>query len=208
MSNATRLFKIGYGYDSHRFLNDEERQRLEKEESYDEGRDFLSKDKKLILGGVVLEDKYQKAYGPFKARSDGDVLYHSVVNSLLSALGNKRMRDIGTVFPNTDTKNSNRVSADFMQKSADLIKASPYELLDLKIMLKGQPKVDFVAVEKNLKDFFAFQSMMPEIHLQGTSGEDMDAAGQGLGVEVFVVCLLQHKALNTMLMEKDVHDHC
>jgi len=208
MSNTMRLFKIGYGYDSHRFLNDEEKKRLKTEHHCDEETDFLSFDKELIIGGVLLDDKYQRAYGPFKARSDGDVLYHAVVNALLSALGNKQTRDIGTVFPNSDQKNSNRTSADFVQKAADLVKESSYELVDLKMMLKGRPRVDLAAIEENLRHFFSFQEISPDIHLQGTSGEDMDAAGKGLGVEVFAVCFLQHAALNTIVMEHYARHHC
>lgn len=190
-----RVFKLGYGYDSHRFLTLEEKKLMEDQSSLDVETEYYSRDKKLIIGGVVLEEKYQKAFGPFKARSDGDVLYHAVVNALLSALGNKQTRDIGTVFPNTDKANSNRDSSEFMKEAATLIQSSEYELLDLKIMVKSKPRVNWSLVEKNLESFFHFQSMTPDIHIQGTSGEEMDGAGNGLGVEVFVVCLLQHKNL-------------
>ncbi len=190
-----RMFKLGYGYDSHRFLTAEEKELLGQESHVSLETEYHSRDKKLILGGVILEEKYQKAFGPFKARSDGDVLYHAVVNSLLSALSSKKTRDIGSLFPNTDQANSNRSSSDFMQKAAELLKASSYELLDLKIMVKAKPRVDWKLVEKNLEAFFSFQSIFPDIHVQATSGEEMDGAGKGLGVEVFVVSLLQSKKL-------------
>lgn len=192
----SRVFKLGYGYDSHRFLNADEKKLLENNSNVEVETEYYSRNKKLIIGGVVLEEKYQQAYGPFKARSDGDVLYHAVVNAILSALSDKETRDIGTVFPNTDKKNSNRDSADFLRKAANLVQGSDYELADLKIMVKSQPRVKWGLVEKNLLSFFDFQKITPDIHIQGTSGEEMDGAGNGLGVEVFVVCLLQHKNLN------------
>lgn len=188
-----RAFRLGYGYDSHRFLNLEEKKLLETQASIEMETEHLCKDKKLIIGGIVLEDKYQRAFGPFKARSDGDVLYHAVVNALLSALSDKKTRDIGSLFPNTDTKNSNRNSADFVQKTVDLLQISSYELIDLKVMVKSQIRMQWNLVEKNLERFFFFQKIIPDIHIQATSGEEMDDAGKGLGVEVFVVCLLQHK---------------
>lgn len=191
----SRVFKIGYGYDSHRFLNAEEKAKLEKTSSIEVETEYYSTDKKLIIGGVTLDDKYQKLFGPFKARSDGDVLYHAVVNALLSALGDKKARDIGTVFPNTDKTNSNRNSADFLEKAVQILQSSDYELIDLKIMVKGKPRVNWSQVEENLGQFFSFQKEFPDIHVQATSGEEMDAAGNGLGVEVYVVCLLQHKKL-------------
>lgn len=187
------MYKLGYGYDSHRFLTAEEKQLIESQEVLDEETEYYARDKKLIIGGVEAEEKYQKNFGPFKARSDGDVLYHAVVNALLSAIGNKQMRDIGTVFPNTDKTNSNRNSKDFLEKAAEAIKASDYELMDLKIMLKGKVRVNWSTVEENISRFFLWQNFTPDIHIQGTSGEEMDGAGNGLGVEVFVVSLLQHK---------------
>ena len=118
-----------------------------------------------------------------------------MVNAILSAVGGKIARDIGTLFPNTDKKNSNRNSGDFIKAAVELLKRSHYELADLKIMLKGKIKVDFPKVEENLQFYFKHQKCHPEIHAQGTSGEEMDGAGKGAGVEVFVVALLQHENL-------------
>jgi 2-C-methyl-D-erythritol 2,4-cyclodiphosphate synthase len=184
-------FKLGYGYDSHRFLTPEEKKLLEKNSTVDLETEYFSKDKKLIIGGVTLDEKEQQMYGPFKARSDGDVLYHAVTNALLSALSCKKARDIGSLFPNTDKANSNRNSKDFVLEAVKRLQASSYELADLKIMVKGKPRVDWGLVEKNLEAFFTFQKNPPDIHVQATSGEEMDGAGNGLGVEVFVSCLLQ-----------------
>ncbi len=191
------MFKLGYGYDSHRFLTAQEKELLEKESCIELETEYHCKEKKLVIGGVILEESYQQSFGPFKARSDGDVLYHSVVNALLSALGDKKARDIGSLFPNTDQRNSNRNSSEFVQKAANLLQSSDYELLDLKIMVKSKPRVNWSLVEKNLEVFFSFQHIQPDIHVQATSGEDMDGAGNGLGVEVFVVCLLQSKKLTS-----------
>jgi 2-C-methyl-D-erythritol 2,4-cyclodiphosphate synthase len=190
-----RAFKLGYGFDSHRFLNLKEKKLLETHSQIELETEYLSKDKKLILGGVLLEENYQKDFGPFKARSDGDVIYHAVVNALLSALSDKKARDIGSLFPNTDSNNSNRNSADFIKKTVDLLLASSYELLDLKIMVKSQIRMQWSLVEKNLEAFFSSQKIFPDIHVQATSGEEMDDAGKGLGVEVFAICLLQHKTV-------------
>lgn len=190
-----RAFKLGYGYDSHRFLNAEEKALLEKSASVELETEYHSIDKKLIIGGVELDSVQQKTFGPFKARSDGDVLYHAVVNALLSALGDKKARDIGSLFPNTDKANSNRNSSDFLEKAIELLRSSGYEVLDLKLMVKGKPRVLWSLVEDNLASFFSWQTLKPDIHVQATSGEEMDGAGLGLGVEVFVACLLQHKQL-------------
>jgi len=193
-TSHTRPYKIGYGYDSHRFLTAEEKKQS-KNDVIETDSDLFDANKPLIIGGLPATDEIQKLYGPFKARSDGDVLYHAVVNAILSAIGDKKARDIGTLFPNTDKKNSNRNSSDFIKKTIEILQASEYELADLKIMLKGKIKVDFHKVEDNLQAFFKHQKLHPEIHIQGTSGEEMDAAGRGEGVEIFAVALIQHRGL-------------
>jgi 2-C-methyl-D-erythritol 2,4-cyclodiphosphate synthase len=189
-----RPYKIGYGYDSHRFLTPHEKEHAKKG-AKETTTDIYTLEKPLVIGGIPADAETQKLYGPFKARSDGDVLYHAVVNAILSAVGDKSARDIGTLFPNTDKKNSNRDSGDFIKKAVEVLKQSHYELADLKIMLKGKIRVNFHKVEENLHTFFKHQKLHPEIHAQGTSGEEMDAAGKGDGVEVFVVALIQHTSV-------------
>lgn len=191
---AARPYKIGYGYDSHRFLTTTEKQQAQKQ-TVETETDILQWTKPLVIGGITVDEETQKLYGPFKARSDGDVLYHAVVNAILSAVGDKSARDIGTLFPNTSKENNNRNSGDFLKKAADILAKSEYELADLKIMLKGKIKVDFPKVEENLHQFFTHQKLFPEIHAQGTSGEEMDGAGKGEGMEVFAVALIQHNSL-------------
>tara|TARA_Y100000992_G_scaffold108842_1_gene70935 strand:+ start:212 stop:1369 length:1158 start_codon:yes stop_codon:yes gene_type:complete len=63
--------KVGLGFDSHRF----------KEGEY------------LILGGVKVP--FNKS---FDAHSDGDIIFHSIVDAMLGSVGD---RDIGEHFPNT-----------------------------------------------------------------------------------------------------------
>lgn len=193
-NSPPRPYKIGYGYDSHRFLTAEEKKQAAVK-PFETATDIIKLDKPLIIGGLTADEKTQKLYGPFKARSDGDVLYHAVVNALLSAIGDKTARDIGSLFPNTDKANSDRNSSDFIKRAVEILQKSGYELADLKIMLKGKVRVDFHQVEKNLEHFFDHQKLHPEIHAQGTSGEEMDGAGRGDGVEVFVVALIQHNTI-------------
>lgn len=73
-------YRIGLGKDSHRFLTDE-----------DLASNPEAAKKPLIIGGVHIPDQR-----PFKAHSDGDVLYHAVFNALSSSLG---MSSIGHYFP-------------------------------------------------------------------------------------------------------------
>ncbi len=73
--------RVGIGYDSHRFAP---------------GRP-------LVLGGITVP--YHLG---LDAHSDGDVLIHAVCDAVLGAAG---MKDIGTLFPDTDNKWKNADSA-------------------------------------------------------------------------------------------------
>lgn len=66
--------RVGIGYDIHR----------------------LSAGKKLIIGGVEIPSSYG-----FEAHSDGDILFHSLTDALLGAIG---YGDIGELFPDSDAK--------------------------------------------------------------------------------------------------------
>lgn len=68
------VYKIGTGYDIHRF----------------------APKRRLVLGGVVIP--YKKG---LSGHSDADVLLHAICDALLGALGEK---DIGRLFPNTDKR--------------------------------------------------------------------------------------------------------
>ena len=78
------MFRVGFGYDSHRF----------------------AQDRPLILGGLYIEG----AWG-LLAHSDGDVILHALTDAILGAIG---AGDIGTHFPDSDDKWKGVHSAAFL----------------------------------------------------------------------------------------------
>ncbi|CAM9786643.1 unnamed protein product, partial [Hapterophycus canaliculatus] len=78
---------IGHGFDIHRLV---------------EG-------KELVIGGVNIP--YELGAD---AHSDGDVIYHSVVDAILGALG---LPDIGQLFPDNDPDWSGADSSIFMEEA-------------------------------------------------------------------------------------------
>ena len=67
--------RVGFGYDVHK----------------------LQEGKKLMLGGVVIENSPLGVVG----HSDADVLIHAIIDALLGAAN---LRDIGFQYPDTDDK--------------------------------------------------------------------------------------------------------
>ena len=68
------MYKVGIGYDVHQ----------------------LKKGEQLILGGVSIDSDYG-----ILGHSDGDVLVHSIIDSILGA---SAQGDIGTFFPSSDSR--------------------------------------------------------------------------------------------------------
>ncbi|OGS38025.1 MAG: 2-C-methyl-D-erythritol 2,4-cyclodiphosphate synthase, partial [Elusimicrobia bacterium RIFOXYD2_FULL_34_30] len=104
--------KIGFGYDIHK----------------------LVKSKPLYLGGVRIPSKKG-----LLAHSDGDVLLHSICDSLLGAVG---MGDIGMHFPNSDRKYKNISSLILLEKTYNLLKKQGYKIENIDSMIVAQePKI-------------------------------------------------------------------
>ena len=84
-------FRIGHGYDVHKFI----------------------KEKDLILGGVKIPYEYG-----MEAHSDGDVVLHAICDSLLGA---SCLGDIGKHFPDNDQSYKNISSLVLLERVRSLI---------------------------------------------------------------------------------------
>ena len=89
--------------------------------------------KGLVIGNVVVEKSVS-----CRAHSDGDVLIHAVIDSLLGACG---MPDIGTLFPDTDPAYKNINSAVLLEKTCKMVLKAGYEI----------ENIDSVVVLQNIK---------------------------------------------------------
>src|SRR5688572_7974221 len=160
--------RIGHGYDLHRL------------EPIGPG----SRARPLIVGGVVLESPA----GPV-AHSDGDVLYHAVVDALLGALA---LPDIGQLFPDNAPENDGRDSADFMREAMKKVSMAMYKVgnLDATVILE-RPRIGPVkdTIRANLARLLGVH--MSCINVKGKSHEKVDAVGEGRAIEAHVVVLLE-----------------
>ena len=125
-------FKIGLGYDIHRFA---------------EGR-------KLILGGVEIP--HSKG---LDGHSDADVLLHSLCDAILGAGG---FEDIGHQFPNTDPEYKDISSLVLLKESMKLIEADGWKVGNADIMLiLEEPKIyPYISeMKKNITSFLNSDAM-------------------------------------------------
>jgi 2-C-methyl-D-erythritol 2,4-cyclodiphosphate synthase len=166
-------YRIGHGYDLHRL------------EALGEG----SRARPLIVGGVTLES----AAGPV-AHSDGDVLYHAVVDALLGALA---LPDIGQLFPDNAPENDGRDSADFMREAIRKVHGLQYRVVnvDATVVLE-RPRIGGHkdAMRQNLARLLGVG--VGAVNVKGKSHEKVDAVGEGRAIEAHVVALLERKREN------------
>ena len=164
--------RVGLGKDSHRFLTSAEL----KAEDKDAG-------KPLIIGGVTIIGGT-----PFRAHSDGDVLYHAVFNAIASALGR---RSIGHYFPDSDAAERNRDSADYLRAARELVASAGATIENISIVVECRtPRVDEITpeIQQNVAGLLGIDPS--QISVTATSGEGVTPWGQGFGVEVIACVLL------------------
>ncbi|MDE5575711.1 MAG: 2-C-methyl-D-erythritol 2,4-cyclodiphosphate synthase [Bacteroidales bacterium] len=154
-------FRVGYGYDAHRFAL---------------GR-------KLILGGVDVP--FEQG---LDGHSDADVLVHAVCDALLGALA---LGDIGRHFPDTDPAYKGIDSLILLQKTGELIAAKGYRVGNIDVTLRMQkPKIAAYvpAMQENLAK--ALHVEAGQISVKATTTEKMGFEGQGEGASASAVALV------------------
>ncbi|MCC6320910.1 MAG: 2-C-methyl-D-erythritol 2,4-cyclodiphosphate synthase [Phycisphaerales bacterium] len=159
-------FRVGHGYDLHRLEPG--------------GRP-------LVIGGVRIEHDR----GPI-AHSDGDVLYHAVVDALLGAMG---MPDIGQIFPDNAAENDGRDSADFMTAALAKVYSAGFEVsnLDATVILE-RPRIGPVKDQMRANLARLLNTHTGRVNVKGKSHEKVDAVGEGRAVEAHAVVLLCRRA--------------
>ena len=154
--------RIGYGYDSHRFL---------------EGRT-------LVLGGVVFPGETG-----LKGHSDADVLIHAIIDALLGAAA---LGDIGSHFPDTDPTWKDADSTKLLASVVEEVRAAGYAISNVDAtVICEQPKIGPKVDEIKARLSQLLDLPPSRLSVKGKTNEKMDDVGAGLGIEVHAVVLLE-----------------
>ena len=154
--------RIGHGYDVHAF---------------GEGNS-------LILGGVRIPFNHS-----FIAHSDGDVVTHALIDSVLGALGRG---DIGTHFPDTDIKYLNCSSLDLLNEVFLLMERDGYAVgnIDITIVAQGPKMAPFVS-EMSCNLATVLRCKASNINIKATTTEWLGFTGRKEGVACYSSVLLE-----------------
>lgn len=155
------MFRIGQGFDLHRFV---------------EGR-------KLVLGG--LEIPYEKG---LDGHSDADVLVHAIIDALIGALA---LGDIGKFFPDTDRQYKNADSMKLLAKVNEHIVESEYKIgnIDSTIIIERPKLRDYIdTMRENIAKVLNIE--ISQVNIKAKTSEKVGIVGRGEAAIAEAVVLL------------------
>ena len=142
--------------------------------------------RKLVLGGVEI---------PFKkgleGHSDADVLLHAICDAMLGAAG---LNDIGTYFPDTDTRYKDIESVKLLKKVSELVTGKRLAVNNIDtIIIAGEPKLlAFVPlIRKNVAGILEISESA--LSIKAKTAQGIGPAGKGEAIEAFSVVTLKER---------------
>jgi len=136
--------------------------------------------KSMYLGGVLIDVDYG-----FKAHSDGDVLIHALIDSILGAIGGG---DIGELFPDSDDTYKGIDSKILLSEVVKLANSVGFEIINSDITIIAQkPKIG--EYKKKIRDSIASLLKIEPflVNIKATTTEKLGFIGRGEGVSVSAI---------------------
>ena len=156
------MIRVGYGYDVHRLV---------------EGR-------KLILGGVDIP--FEKG---LLGHSDADVLLHAVTDALFGAAA---LGDIGSHFPDTDPRYKGANSLMLLEACGQELAGHGWRIgnIDATIVAQRPKLLPYVPrMRENIARVLGITE--DQVSLKGKTEEGLGFTGNGEGMAVHAVCLIE-----------------
>lgn len=154
-------FRVGNGYDTHPLLKGET----------------------LILGGIEIP--YKKG---IEGHSDGDVLVHAIIDSLLGAMA---LNDIGTLFPSSNSKYKNISSLKLLKEVLSILNQKEYSIsnIDATIILEEPTlKKHINTMRESIAN--CLEININEISIKATTNDKLGFIGEGKGISCLATALI------------------
>jgi 2-C-methyl-D-erythritol 2,4-cyclodiphosphate synthase len=178
MSATEPLLRIGHGYDIHRIAPREEA------------------GQPIVISGVVFDGSTapDNELGCV-AHSDGDIVYHSVVDAILGAL---TMPDIGQLFPDNDPKLKGSDSSIFMEEAYSRMRGRGYSIGNVDVTVICQtPRLNVEHKGKKCKQLMIdnivdlLHTDPGRVNVKARTHEKVDSVGEKRAIECHVVLTLE-----------------
>lgn len=160
------MFRIGHGFDVHKFGGDGP----------------------VIIGGVSIP--YELG---LVAHSDGDVALHALTDALLGAIA---AGDIGHHFPDTDDEWKGANSRDLLKEVYRQVTLKGYRLVNADVTIMAQaPKMapHIQAMRKAISE--DLRSELDAINVKATTTEKLGFVGRKEGIAAEAVVLIQKESI-------------
>ena len=154
--------RIGHGYDAHK----------------------LVKGSHVVLGGIKIDSEFS-----IEAHSDGDIIIHSLIDSLLGAAA---YGDLGTFFPSEDDKYKDISSRELLKEVVLKLNEDQYEISNVDITYVGQlPKLNpyIPQIRKNLSEDLKIG--IDYVSCKATTTDFLGFEGSKEGVSCHAVALIK-----------------
>jgi len=155
-------FRVGVGYDSHRFAL---------------GRP-------LTLGGILIPSDFG-----LDGHSDADAICHAITDAILGAAG---LGDIGEMFPDTDPVNRNRDSVSMLEAAVSRISTAGYEVgqVDVSVIAES-PRLAPHREKIRARLATALGIPSESVSVKGKTNEGMGWIGRKEGLACIAVATLK-----------------
>ncbi len=154
-------FLVGFGYDIHR----------------------LCRGEYILLAGIKV-----KAEKRIIAHSDGDIVFHSLSQAILSALGKE---DIGTYFPDHEKKTLNMDSSMIVSLAVKMMSEEGYRVNNVVIDIVLQsPKLKDYKEKIKEKISSVLSVDKKRVAINANTHERVDSVGKEKAIEVYSVVSL------------------
>ena len=154
--------RIGHGYDAHKLI----------------------KGSQVILGGIKIDSEFS-----IEAHSDGDIIIHSLIDSLLGAAA---YGDLGTFFPSEDDQYKGISSRELLKEVVRKLTEDRYQISNVDITYIGQlPKLNpYIAqIRKNLSE--DLEIGIDRVSCKATTTDCLGFEGLKEGVSCHAVSLIK-----------------
>ncbi len=144
----------------------------------------LEKGNGLFLGGIQVASELC-----FAAHSDGDLLIHALIDSLLGALGEK---DIGELFPDTDPRYQNIKSTVLLEKTRGILEQKRFEIMNIDaVVIAESPKISPYKdkIRENIASILGISR--EDFNLKAKTAEKTGAVGRGEAMECYCISMVR-----------------
>ena len=154
-------YRVGIGYDIHRLV---------------EGRE-------LIIGGVKIT--HEKG---LLGHSDADVLVHALIDALLGALA---LDDIGTLFPDTDSRYKDADSVMLLKNVYGIVKKHGYKInnIDSNIIAQSPKMMPYIPKMREILSK-VLEINYEDISIKAKTKENLDSVGENKAIAAHAIIML------------------